>query len=120
MKIFRWDRDTKWVYENIVGQQKTLEKTKDCEIERTGLHSREFIDTIRYTLSAPYTVSMDDTVHMINLVDGRSARIESVDGRFEPFTVHYAETAVVPAAVGTYRIVPEEGETIKMVVASVR
>ena len=120
MKNIQWDRDTKWVYENIVGQQKTLEKTKDCEIERTGLHSREFIDTIRYTLSAPYTVSMDDTVHMINLVDGRSARIESVDGRFEPFTVHYAETAVVPAAVGTYRIVPEEGETIKMVVASVR
>ena len=120
MKNIQWDRDTKWVYENIVGQQKTLEKTKDCEIERTGLHSREFIDTIRYTLSAPYTVSMDDTVHMINLVDGRSARIESVVGRFEPFTVHYAETAVVPAAVGTYRIVPEEGETIKMVVASVR
>ena len=71
MKNIQWDRDTKWVYENIIGQQKTLKKTKDCEIERTGLHSREFIDTIRYTLSAPYTVLMDDTVHVINLVDGQ-------------------------------------------------
>ena len=107
------------VYDNIVGQQKTLEKTENCEVERTGLHSREFIDTIRYTLSGPHTVSMDDTVHVMNLVEGRSVRIESMDGSFAPFTVHYAETAIVPAAVGTYRIVPEEGEMIKMLVASV-
>ena len=116
----QWNRDTKWVYDNIVGQQKTLEKTENCEVERTGLHSREFIDTMRYTLSEVYTVSMDDTVHVMNLVDGRSATIESVDGSFAPFTVHYAETAIVPAAVGTYRIVPKKGETIKMLVASVR
>ena len=119
MKNIQWNRDTKWVYDNIVGQQKTLEKTENCEVERTGLHSREFIDTIRYTLSGPHTVSMDDTVHVMNLVEGRSVRIESMDGSFAPFTVHYAETAIVPAAVGTYRIVPEEGEMIKMLVASV-
>lgn len=119
MKNIQWNRDTKWVYDNIVGQQKILEKTENCEVERTGLHSREFIDTIRYTLSGPHTVSMDDTVHVMNLVEGRSARIESMDGSFAPFTVHYAETAIVPAAVGTYRIVPEEGEMIKMLVASV-
>ena len=119
MKNIQWNRDTKWVYDNIVGQQKTLEKTENCEVERTGLHSREFIDTIRYTLSGPHTISMDDTVHVMNLVEGRSARIESMDGSFAPFTVHYAETAIVPAAVGTYRIVPEEGEMIKMLVASV-
>ena len=109
MKNIQWNRDTKWVYDNIVGQTRTLEKTENCEVERTGLHSREFIDTIRYTLSGPHTVSMDDTVHVMNLVEGRSARIESMDGSFAPFTVHYAETAIVPAAVGTYRIVPEIG-----------
>lgn len=80
MKNIQWNRDTKWVYDNIVGQQKTLEKTENCEVERTGLHNREFIDTMRYTLSEVYTVSMDDTVHVMNLVDGRSATIESVDG----------------------------------------
>ena len=119
MKNIQWNRDTKWVYDNIVGQTRTMEKTENCEVERTGLHSREFIDTIRYTLSGPHTVSMDDTVHVMNLVEGRSARIESMGGSFAAFTVHYAETAIVPAAVGTYRIVPEEGEMIKMLVASV-
>ncbi len=55
----------------------------------------------------------------MNLVDGRCARIESMDGSFEPFEIHYAETAIVPALAKCYRIVPEDGE-IKMVVASVR
>ena len=37
-----------------------------------------------------------------------------------PSAAHWMGTdAIVPAAVGTYRIVPEEGEMIKMLVASV-
>lgn len=61
-KLWDWDRDTKWIYENVVGQQKTLEKGAGYEVERTGLHNREFIDTFRYTLTEPYTVSTEDSV----------------------------------------------------------
>lgn len=119
MKNIQWDRDTKWIYENVVGQQKTLEKGDGYEVERTGLHNREFIDTFRYTLTEPYTVSTEDSVNVMNLVDGSHALIESVDGSFEPFEIHYAETAIVPAAAGQYRIVPEN-EEIKLIVATVR
>ena len=119
MKNIQWDRDTKWIYENVVGQQKTLEKGEGYEVERTGLHNREFIDTFRYTLTEPYTVGTEDSVHVMNLVDGSHARIESVDGSFDPFEIHYAETAIVPAAAGQYRIVPEN-EEIKLIVATVR
>lgn len=119
MKNIQWDRDTDWIYDNLVGQAVTMEKDPGSEVERTGLHNREFIDTYRYTLSEAYEISMDDSVHVMNLVDGSHAYIESTDGSFEPFEIHYAETAIVPAAVGSYRIVPGEGE-IKMIVASVR
>ncbi len=119
MKNIQWDRDTDWIYDNLVGQAVTLEKGPGSEVERTGLHNREFIDTYRYTLSEAYEISMDDSVHVMNLVDGSHAYIESTDGSFDPFEIHYAETAIVPAAVGSYRIVPGEGE-IKMIVASVR
>ena len=88
-------------------------------MERTGLHNREFIDTFRYTLTEPYTVGTEDSVHVMNLVDGSHARIESIDGSFDPFEIHYAETAIVPAAAGQYRIVPEN-EEIKLIVATVR
>lgn len=119
MKNIQWDRDTQWIYENCVGQQKTIEKAEGYEVERTGLHNREFIDTFRYTLNEPYTVNMKDSVHVMNLVEGSHAFIYSVDGSFEPFEVHYAETMIIPAVVGKYKIVPEN-EKITMIVSSVR
>ena len=41
---------------------------------------------------------------MLNLVEGTSARVVSLDGSFEPFDVYYGETFVVPQSVGRYRI----------------
>ena len=43
---------------------------------------------------------------MLNLVEGEEAIVESPNGAFEPFVVHYAETFIVPAAVGRYTIRP--------------
>ena len=45
-------------------------------------------------------------VNVLNLVEGEEAMVESPDGAFEPFVVHYAETFIVPAAVGPYTIRP--------------
>lgn len=119
MKNIQWDRDTDWVYENLVGQEKIIEKGTGYQSERTGLHNREFIDTIRYTLTKPYIIKTEDSVHVMNLVSGSHAFIESVNGSFDPFEVHYAETVIVPASVGQYKIVPEN-EEIKIIIASVR
>ena len=44
---------------------------------------------------------------MLNLVEGEAAVVESPAGAFEPFVVHYAETFIVPAAVGAYSIRPQ-------------
>jgi hypothetical protein len=49
--------------------------------------------------------------------------VESPEGRFEPFVVHYAETFIVPACVGDYTVRPcgrSEGKTCMTVRASVR
>lgn len=119
LKNIQWDRDTDWIYQNVVGRQQTVEEGEDYKIERTGLHEREFLDTFRYTVNDSLTVTMEDSVHMMNLVEGSHAFIESVDGSFVPFEIHYAETAIVPAKAGAYRIVTEQ-ETVMLIVASVR
>ncbi|MGA8529918.1 MAG: mannose-6-phosphate isomerase, partial [Acidobacteriaceae bacterium] len=46
-------------------------------------------------------------VNVLNLVEGDAAIVESPSGAFEPFTVHYGETFVVPARVGAYTLRPE-------------
>lgn len=47
-----------------------------------------------------------DNLNVINLTEGREALVESPTGAFAPFPVHYAETFIVPAAVGPYTIRP--------------
>lgn len=43
---------------------------------------------------------------MLNLVEGEEAIVESPTGVFAPYVVHYAETFIIPAAVGAYTIRP--------------
>jgi hypothetical protein len=45
-------------------------------------------------------------VNVLNLVEGEEAIVESPTGAFDPFPVHYAETFIVPAAVGPYTVRP--------------
>ncbi|MBD5456423.1 MAG: mannose-6-phosphate isomerase [Lachnospiraceae bacterium] len=119
LKNIQWDRDTDWIYHNVVGRQKTVEEGNGYKIERTGLHEREFLDTFRYTVSDSLTVMQEDSVHVMNLVEGSHAWIESVDDSFRPFEIHYAETVIVPAKTGTYKIVSDH-ERIMLIVASIR
>lgn len=119
MKNIQWERTTDWVYSNLVHQEQIIRSEEGCLIERTGLHERESIDTYRYSLEKECQVTCRDSVNVGNLVEGKEAYIESVDGSFERFVVHYAETFIIPASVENYRIVPYEG-SIKVMIASVR
>jgi mannose-6-phosphate isomerase class I len=91
--------------------------------ERTGLHEREFIETRRHWFSKPVTHHTNGSVNVLNLIEGREAVVESPDGSFEPFIVHYAETFIIPEAVGIYTIRPygeSEGKQIATIKAFVR
>jgi mannose-6-phosphate isomerase class I len=101
-----WERDTEWVRNNLINQVESVNEGRGWKEERTGLHELEFIETRRcwFTEVAPYDTK--GSVNVLNLVEGREATVESPTGRFDPFVVHYAETFVVPAAVGAYTIRP--------------
>ncbi|MEF3401921.1 mannose-6-phosphate isomerase, partial [Listeria monocytogenes] len=58
----------------------------------------------RHWFKETVTVHTNDSVNMLNLVEGTSAVVESIDDSFAPFEVHYGETFIVPAIVGTYQI----------------
>ncbi|MBC8081503.1 MAG: mannose-6-phosphate isomerase, partial [Gorillibacterium sp.] len=66
----------------------------------------EFIETRRHWFTAKVLHHTEGNVHMLNLVEGEEAIVESPDGAFEPFVIHYAETFIVPASVGAYTIRP--------------
>ena len=115
MNSVQFDRDTDWVMKNLVDRVETLYQDEHLTEERTGLHEREFIETRRHWFDAPVTHDTRDNLNVLNLVEGREALVESPTGAFAPFPVHYAETFIVPAAVGAYTIRPlQYGESGKM------
>jgi mannose-6-phosphate isomerase class I len=100
------ERRTAWVMENLVNRIQVLRKEKGFTEERTGLHPLEPIETRRWSIEEGESVrvSCRGSVNMLNLVEGDACMVESTDGSFPPFEVHYAETFIVPASAGEYRL----------------
>ncbi len=97
-------RGTEWARTTAVNAVEQVAGGEGWVEERTGLHELEFIETRRHSFTEPVEHHTRGTVHVLNLVEGEAAVVESPSGAFEPFPVHYAETFVVPAAVGAYRV----------------
>jgi len=102
----QWDRTAEWAQRNLINRVEPLGSGEGWREERTGLHEREFIETRRHWFTRTVPHDTGGGVNMLNLVEGEEALIESPDDAFEPFVVHYAETFIVPAAVGRYTIRP--------------
>jgi len=114
-----WERDSEWVRRSLVNRVEFMSSGQGWTEERTGLHELEFIETRRrwFTEATPHNT--ESTVNVLNLVEGREATVESPTGKFDPFVVHYAETFIVPAAVGAYTIRPS-GESEGAKCATIR
>ncbi len=119
----QWDRDTEWVRKHLLKCVERIGGGNGWFEERTGLHEREFIETRRHWFREAAMHRTNGSVHVLNLVEGDSAVVESPNGLFDDFTVHYAETFIVPAAVGEYTVRPSaanSGKRLGTLRASVR
>lgn len=105
-KNIQWNRDTQWTKEELINRIEILETGDGWREEKTGLHPLEFIETRRHWFTKKVTHNTDGNLNVLNLVEGREVIIESPDDAFPPFIVHYAETFIIPASIGTYTIEP--------------
>lgn len=102
----QWDRTTSWVRDQLINRFAPLGSGDGWREEQTGLHEREFIETRRHWFTKTTPHSCHGGVNVLNLVEGEEAVVESPEGAFEPFPIHYAETFIVPAQVNSYTIRP--------------
>lgn len=108
----QWDRDTDWVRSEILNQVEPIAEGHGWHEERTGLHRSEFLETRRTWFSVPTHHDTRGNLHVLNLVEGEAIMVESPGNAFPPTEIHYAETFIVPAAVGSYTLRPL-GDAIK-------
>jgi mannose-6-phosphate isomerase class I len=116
-----WDRTTGSVKNGLINHVVPLASGDGWHEEKTGLHELQFIETRRHWFTKTVPHHTRGTVNVLNLVEGEKAVVESPEGAFEPFEVHYAETFIVPANVGAYSISPvNAGERLATMKAFVR
>ena len=104
--VIDWKRDTEYVNKHLANRFTQVAEGDGWREECTGLHPNEFIETHRHWFSKPVTHHTNNSVNVLNLVEGEEAVIESPINAFKPFVVHYAETFIIPAGVGEYTIAP--------------
>ncbi|GGH50172.1 mannose-6-phosphate isomerase [Microbacterium album] len=107
LRNIQWDRDTEWIAQ-LSGVEPIASGDGWTE-ERTGLHELEFIEVRRHWFTGRTPHHTHGTVNVLNLVEGDEVVVSSPSGSFDDFVVHYAETFIVPAAVGAYDITPAPG-----------
>lgn len=122
-QVIDWSRTPESTQKELINAVTKLDEGDGWIEERTGLHEREFIETRRHWFSKPVEHHTNGSVNVLNLIEGREAIVESKEGKFEPFVVHYAETFIIPETVGSYTIRPygeSEGQQIATIKAFVR
>lgn len=121
--VIQWNRDTQYCLDNLVNQVQLIAEGDGWREEKTGLHRNECIETRRHWFTKTVIHTTDDSVNVLNLVEGMEAVVESPTHAFKPYLVHYAETFIVPAAVGIYTIRPfgkSEGHLCATIKAYIR
>ena len=105
--VIVWGRTASWVKDNLVNRFTPLGEGEGWREERTGLYQSQYIETHRHWFTGPVAHdTRGESVHVLNLVQGAEAVVKSPTQAFEPFVIHYAETFIVPAAIGRYTIEP--------------
>ena len=122
-KVIDWKRDTAYAKKYLCNQIVDMGSGDGWREEKTGLHANEFIETRRHWFTKTVNHHTDNSVNVLNFIEGEEAVVESPTHAFEPFVVHYAETFIIPACVGAYTISPlhaPEGKEYGTIKAYVR
>lgn len=122
-EVIDWKRDAVFVDKYLKNHVQTIATGDGWIEEKTGLHENEFIETRRHWFKKAVVHHTNNSVNVLNLIEGDEAIVESPTNAFEPFVVHYAETFIIPACVDEYTISPvgpTEGKTFATIKAFVR
>ena len=116
-----FDRQGERVERELISHPRLLREGLGWRVLHLPTHPHHFYDVHRYEFNASVdleTGGADGSCHVLSLVEGTQVLLETQSGARARFM--YAETFVVPAAAGSYRLTSESGEALKVVVTFVK
>lgn len=113
-----FDRKGERIKEEFISKPSIMLAGEGWQVVHLPTHPEHFYDVHRLEFEAEIEVETDNDCHVLSLVEGSSIILETAGGMRQRF--NYAETFVVPAAAGSYKLTNEGNSTAKVVKAFVK
>lgn len=110
-----FNRKGEKVKQELISAPQVIEKGSDWELWHLPTHPNHSYDVHRYNFNTSIEVRTEGKCHVLNLVEGEKILIETAGGVQQQ--LHYAETYVVSAAAGSYRLINQSDQEVKVVKA---
>jgi len=113
-----FDRKGARVKEELVSQPRIIHEDASSRLIHLPTHLHHFYDVHRLEFTGELVVETQASCHILSLVEGQSVIVETQDGWRQQFD--YAETFVISAAAGSYRLINPGAEEIKVIKSFVK
>ncbi|MBX9724126.1 MAG: class I mannose-6-phosphate isomerase [Candidatus Obscuribacterales bacterium] len=113
-----FDRRGRRIKDEFISQPELIDAGRDWQLFHLPTHEEQFYDVHRFEFQTVVSSITDGSCHVLSLVEGAEIELQTSGGLTQRF--NYAETFVIPAAAGSYRLINRSDKPVKVIKAFIK